>query len=126
MKDNALEQNDVRIELVDIGEGISGDYCAEDPEDIPMLRFYCQVKGELRKKYEDTYGQNLCGEEWGDLPDGSYCTQLPVTLTPRQMKLALESLMSDLYEPILNDEYKRAAQQASWTSLADLETTPAR
>lgn len=45
-----------------IGEGEDGDFDPEDPADMPLLRFDAQ---------------RLVNGQWEDIPDGSYCTQVP-------------------------------------------------
>jgi len=55
-----LERGNFRVAWEYIGEGLSGDYNENDPNDSPMLRFYCE-------EYKDG--------DWYELPSGSYCTQ---------------------------------------------------
>jgi len=97
---DAYEQGDVRVEWDDIGEGVSGDYNDNDPDDIALLRFYFATR-------------NSAGE-WEDLENGSYCTRFPVDSTPQQRAQALELLMDRAYDDILAGNYKRTIEELSW------------
>ena len=57
-----VKQGRIRMELEDIGEGLSGDYCEDDPDDVPVLRFYFSALDE-----EGT---------WISLDDTSCCTSI--------------------------------------------------
>ena len=61
---NIIRDN-VRVEWDYIGEGISGDYNGDNPEDIKLLRF----RVSSRDGAEDI---------WTDVDDGSYCTCMPL------------------------------------------------
>ena len=63
-----LEEDGIRVEWEDIGEGICGDYNPEDPDDHPLLRFSVSI---------------LLDGQWEAVEDASYCTQMPVD-TPVQ------------------------------------------
>lgn len=66
----------VRIEWVELGEGLDGDYDPDDAEDVELLRF-------------DFYGG--VGEEWVVVENASYCTRVPVSTPPqRRQELLLE------------------------------------
>lgn len=130
-----LIQDDVKIELEDIGEGLSGDYDPEDPDDVPLLRFSTYVRGALRQKYLDQneYGLDdwmpmddpndaaLHPDGWVPVADASYCTRLPATLSDEDQQRALKVLMAQLYEPVVAMSAKKAAQAASWTGPDDID-----
>lgn len=57
-----LEEDGIRVEWEDIGEGICGDYNPEDPDDIPFLRFSVSI---------------LLDGQWEAVEDASYCSRVP-------------------------------------------------
>jgi hypothetical protein len=98
-----LKKGRVVIEWVELGEGFSGDYDPDDPNDEELLRF-------------DAYINN---HEWeDDYPTYSYCTYFPVSATPEQRRAGLEYLMEHLYEPMSKREWCRSeAERLSWIEL---------
>ena len=40
----ALTQDNYRVEWVDLGEGLSGEYDPSNPDDVAMLRFDCLTR----------------------------------------------------------------------------------
>jgi len=99
---DVYEVGDIRVEWEDIGEGISGDYNPDDPNDVELLRFY------FGKRDEDG--------NWEDLDDGSYCTQFPANADTALRARALELLMDRAYDDILAGGYKRTLEELSWIS----------
>lgn len=66
-----------------IGEGWSGDYNPDDPDDTMLLRF--SVK-EFHKVSE-------FGGQWVEMDDASYCTQMPVDTDEKILRRALELIL---------------------------------
>jgi hypothetical protein len=93
----------VRVEWVDLGEGLDGDYDPDDPNDVALLRF-------------DVSWKNLQGE-WEAADDASYCTDVPTaTPLPVQQRL-LEILMDEVYEPLTDrHSIKKLCERLSWIS----------
>ena len=68
----------LKVELVDIGEGLQGDYNENDPKDIPLMRFDVYIRNP------EAYEENLKSEKplddsyvgWEAVEDASYCTNL--------------------------------------------------
>ena len=75
-----LIRDNIKVELVELGEGLSGDYNPDDPNDIELLRFYVAIHK---------------GDDWEDIDDASYCTQMPVSATPEQQQ-EIEDMENDL------------------------------
>ena len=97
---------DVRIAWAELGEGWSGDYHPDDPEDEELLRFDVYRR---RSQVDPVFG------EWTPVEDGSYCTRLPVSATGTERTLALLLLMAELYEPVSSGRsVKKLAEQLSW------------
>jgi hypothetical protein len=96
-----LIKDRVRVEWDELGEGICGDYNPNDPDDIELLRFDVS--------YLDDEGN------WIDPGDASYCTRFPAS-TPENVRLAaLEYLMREVYDPLMNGySIKKLCEHLSW------------
>ena len=105
---NQLIQDGIRVEWVELGEGLQGDYNPEDPKDVELLRF------DISKKVN---------RKWEFLDDASYCTQVPVTATPKQRMDLLRLIMSRIYESVISgDSIKKICENLSWLDLESLKT----
>jgi len=95
-----LIKGNVKVGWSRIGEGLSGDYNPEDPNDIELLRF----------------GVAICHEgEWEPVEDSSYCTNIPANAPEETKKKALEIIMAKVHEPLTKGEpIKRICEQLSW------------
>jgi hypothetical protein len=83
-----------RLEWVDLGEGVSGDYDPEDPNDTPYLRADLYV-GTAEEAQE------------------SYCTLAP-TFTP---EVLLKRYADELFRDLAKDSStKRVMQSWTWTT----------
>ena len=110
-------QDNVMIELESIGEGWSGDYNEDDPEDEELLRFTVYVD-ESRK---DEVFCEPAFDNWYAVSDGSYCTRLPNSLSNEQKEQALRILMQEVLHALDSDEsVKKACEYLSWMEPADL------
>lgn len=90
----------VKIQWVDIGEGLDGYYNSEDPEDVALLRFDVLVWN---------------GTDWEQVDDGSYCTMMPVDTDKDTLRLALVTLMNNVWEAMSNGgSVKRVCEELSW------------
>jgi len=105
----------IKVELENIGEGRSGDYQPSDPEDVPLMRFsVCRkVAGNDR----------FLGQEWEQLDDASYCTQIPATSPQVMLHRLAQYLLDVVYEPA-NDGHsiKKICERLSWIEPEWLET----
>lgn len=83
-----------RLEWVNLGEGWSGDYDPEDPEDVPLLRadLFMEENGE-----------------WVEPADSSYCTLAPVGTPEEKLREVSERLFYRL-----GDKWRRREMEA-WT-----------
>jgi len=109
---NELIKDRVKVEWVELGEGWSGDYNPEDPNDEELLRF------DVSWLNDDS--------EWEDPGDVSYCTRFPATATPEQRQAGLELLMGAFYEPLMaGHRCKKIGEEMSWIDLTWLETIDA-
>jgi hypothetical protein len=72
-----ISQNGLaKVVLEYIGEGVSGDYDDEDPEDQPLLRYTLFRKNDGNKDIGNVAED--VGMEWCTVTDGSYCTNLSI------------------------------------------------
>lgn len=105
-------RDNVKLELIDLGEGLSGEFDENDPSDRPLLRLAVNVKGALRQQYETHYGQVLDGDEvWGELPKASYCTSLEATAPMEKQQAFLDMAMDQLYQLVVVDRYQTVLRQ---------------
>lgn len=87
-----------------IGEGWSGDYDPDDPDDKNLLRFTIYIKD---------YNGN-----WEQVDDASYCTTVPYDTPEEDLKSKLETIFEE-YRDVL-DEYppavsvKKLGETLSW------------
>lgn len=115
----ALIRDNVKVELEDIGEGLSGDYNEDDPDDISLLRFSVYVKTD-----DPDYAW---ADGWKAVDDASYCTNLPTDLSPEQTQVALNALMNEFHNVLHNDpetSVKGLGEQMSWIGPGDLKSLP--
>ena len=107
----------VRVQFEEIGEGFSGDYNPNDPNDIELLRFYVSVD----------FGNG----EFEDLDDASYCTCFPVSASQELQDKAVQFIMDKVYQ-IIYDGYpskdsknvKKLCEKLSWIEPSWVETPP--
>jgi hypothetical protein len=85
----SIIRDDVRVEWDYIGEGISGDYNEDDPNDLELLRFHVSK----RESFDDA---------WSDVDDGSYCTKMPLETEETVLLQALEIIMDNVYDNVTN------------------------
>lgn len=92
----------VRVTLEYIGEGYSGDYDPDDPEDCPLIRFSVDQR-ELGTKY------------WESVDDASYCTCLPIDLPRNQLKSVARAILAEVAHPIHSGySIKKLCERLSW------------
>lgn len=99
----AIDRN-IKVEWTDIGEGLSGDYDPDNPEDISLLRFDVYVVRD---------GQ------WSEVDDASYCTQMPAGTDVETLKRAA-AYLAKKYADVLTDDpdtsVKKLGERLSWIS----------
>jgi hypothetical protein len=91
-----VEIGDDRVTWEYIGEGDSGDYNPDDPEDTPLLRFSCSRR---------------VNDEWQELDDASYCTRLTPDEYLDNLLLAARNILETVFG---TDIYKRQLEELSW------------
>lgn len=109
----SVKDDVIRVDLVNIGEGLCGDYNPNDPDDIELLRF-------------DVYVSNPDGDEeynteWLEMEDASYCTMIPANapmktliekakLIHKRYREKIASYEDYLYGPSV----KKLGEELSW------------
>lgn len=97
----AIDRN-VKVEWTDCGEGLCGEYDAEDPDDIHLLRFDVYVVRD---------------GSWVAVDDASYCTQMPADTGLEILKRAVKRLAKE-YADVLADDpdtsVKKLGEGLSW------------
>lgn len=95
----------LRVDWVNLREGISGDYNSEDPEDINLLRF------DVYAKRDDS--------DWEEVDDASYCTNVPADTDPDELERLLRVIF-DRYSDVIDDyiengtSVKKLGEELSW------------
>lgn len=99
----AINRN-VKVEWIDLGEGIQGDYDESNPEDVHLLRFDVSV---------------LKDGSWQAVDDASYCTNMPADTDEKILKKAVAYLAKE-YANVLGDDLyasvKKLGESLSWIS----------
>jgi hypothetical protein len=103
-----LINDGVRIQLHDdCGEGWNGDYCPDDSDDEPLLRF-------------DVYRWDSSTNEYVEVNNASYCTRLPASISSDIANAALQSLMNEFGDAVRGgSSIKKCAERMSWIAPSD-------
>jgi len=104
-KDVSYTKGGVRVEIEYIGEGFSGDYDPENPEDKPLLRFNVMHR---------------VGREWDQDSDGSFCTQVPATISQEEAKRLARHIWQKAQKP--KESLKRTCERLSWITDAEIKS----
>jgi len=105
----------VKVEWVSLGEGISGDYDPDNPEDVELLRFDTYVSRALAEEC-NLHVDEFDDEGYGQPQDGSYCTQVPVGTPPETLERLQREFERELEEGARDGTFRRRAEMLSWTS----------
>lgn len=98
--DRVVRENEAfRVEVDWIGEGWSGDYNPNDPEDAPLLRFYT---------FEKVLGELV------EIHDGSYCTRFPATADRSLIEKMADNILSRITNLGFDECIKTICQRLSW------------
>lgn len=96
-----LIRDNVLVEWEDIGEGYTGYYDADNPEDTKLLRFYISVIDEEGDYHE--------------LQDASYCTRFPVDSTVKEKLSGLKLIMDAVEDDVKSERsIKKTCERLSW------------
>lgn len=99
----------VRVDWYNDGEGLSGDYDEDDPEDVNLLRF-------------DVYYRTDIDDEWTEVEDASYCTRMPAD-TKMDILIRSAKVLYKEYCNVLESDpeqsVKKLGERLSWISPED-------
>jgi len=102
-----VKMGNLKAEWSRLGEGLSGDYNPNDPEDVELLRFDVSYLPD--------------GEEnWEAVPDASYCTRFPVDACYDLKLKALNTIICEYYDACsgnyneFSPSVKRLGERLSW------------
>ena len=107
----SIENDLIKIDWYDAGEGLCGDYNPEDPDDIHLLRF------DVYKKEDG---------EWTEVEDASYCTRMPYASDQELLVESLYIIFKNYYDVLKDDpdrSVKKLGEELSWICPEDLTTT---
>jgi len=121
-KDIVVENRDLRcrVTLEWIGEGNSGDYNPEDPNDCPLLRFSVSrwyKAGESPKSHFTDYAHDWVfdGDECVQVSDASYCTQLDARAPLAKLAKAARIIMDHVEGHVASEtRIKKLCEELSW------------
>ena len=91
--EESIVKGDLKVTFENIGEGWSGDYDPEDPEDNNLLRIYIYLRTN-----EDGRA------DWIQVEDGSICTSLPAETAPLTRRHLLEMVFEDADASVSREE----------------------
>ena len=77
----SIHNEKIRIDFVNLGEGLCGDYNPTDPNDVNLLRF-------------DVYQRRCVFDAWEPVNDASYCTMIPADTSTEILQKALQFLLT--------------------------------
>ena len=101
----SIRNDKLRVDWTNLGEGVSGDYNPEDPEDINLLRFDIYAKRD--------------NSDWEEVDDASYCTNVPADTDPDELERLLRVIF-DRYNDVIDDyinngtSVKKLGEELSW------------
>ena len=118
------EDGEVMVTLSYEGEGLSGDYSPDDPNDEPLLRVtvYRKFHEELNAvKVVDVCDADAYEDgDWMNVRDGSFCTNLSAK-SPRDQLEQAAKLVLNRCESVVRalERNKRLLESLSWVELKD-------
>ena len=99
--DVQVKRGHVIVELEYIGEGRSGDYDPDDPNDEPLMRF-----------------RVLQADEDGDISEvdnASYCTLISAALPKEKLKALATLILNKVADPVVRGaSIKKLCEELSW------------
>lgn len=89
----------VKVQWVNLNEGLNGDFNPNDPEDVNLLRF-------------DVYQKTASG--WEPLDDGSYCCQMVANTPAMVLKYAAQYIYERLTDGATNLSLSQIMQECTY------------
>lgn len=102
-----LTAGDVKVVWEAIGEGVSGEYDPDDPNDVELLRF-------------TVYHKTSPYFDWTEVDDASYCTQVPVNTPSETLTVLLARIFNEVYDYVqAGESIKKICERLSWIAVDD-------
>lgn len=102
-----LTAGNVKVAWEAIGEGVSGEYDPDDPQDVELLRF-------------SVYVWDIAGNDWIEVDDASYCTQVPVDTPVETLTVLLARIFNEVYDYVqAGESIKKICERLSWIAVDD-------
>ena len=108
----SIRNSRLRVDWINLGEGYSGDYNEDDPDDENLLRFDVYAAA-------DPDPNNELDDGWVMVEDASYCTQVPASTDPEELERLLRAIF-DRYDDVIDDyikhgtSVKKLGEELSW------------
>jgi hypothetical protein len=110
-----VERGDLQLSLEYIGEGRDGDYDADDPHDVPLLRLGLCGRGDLARDFSEEYNEDR-PTDWVSLRDTSYCCQIAATHSQKNIQRAANAMIDFVVRNLPLATPKRLAEALSWAN----------
>lgn len=119
----SIHDSQIMVDLVNLDEGINGDYNEADPDDQNLLRF------DAFYADPDFDPQNVIdgvdADGWLEIPDASFCTMIPATSSREELEACIRTIHTEYrnrYEEILAGEsVENVGEALSYISPDNLE-----
>lgn len=102
-----IEIGDYRLTFLDDGEGLDGRYDPNDPNDVPLMRFFLEQHGMLG---------------WEPIENTSYCTRVNARLPRKELEFAARWILRRFRLALdSGSSAKRASAELSWVNTDDVQ-----
>ncbi len=101
-----LIRGDRKVEWVDLGEGLDGEYNPNNEDDVALLRFDVLELTKIDGLFSDSPVM-----EWEQMDDASYCTQMPADSSDDILHQSAELIMNATYG---KSNIKKICEELSW------------
>ncbi len=96
----------VMLEWSWIGEGLSGDWQEDDPDDYPHLRFTI---------YEKLYTEDYPAGEFFQIDDSSYCTSISIDTSKKNLEKLAHYILNIVENRVKGGRsIKKLCEELSW------------
>jgi hypothetical protein len=109
------QEQTVRVDWINIGEGHCEDYDPDDPEDENLLRFDVYIRAKDATQDPDSW--------WEAVDDASYCTNMPFDAPDWMLERGLDAIMrqfEDAYQFSTDSGHKKTMEWMSWIGPEDI------
>lgn len=102
-----IKIGDYRLTFLDDGEGLNGRYDPDNPNDIPVMRFFIEQHD---------------GSSWEPIENTSHCTRVSARLPKKELEFAARWILRHFMRALAYcSSVKRASAGLSWISTDDVQ-----